>query len=191
MLASLSRAIEARDPYTRGHSVRVTALAESVARWLGWNEPQLETLRIGGALHDVGKLSIPSRVLYKPGPLTPGELVEMREHPAAGARLIEPIASARCALPYVLHHHERWDGAGYPHGLVGPKIPIEARVLAVADAYDAMTSHRPYRRAFGEERALGEIDRCAGSQFDPDVARAFLEVWGTASPAAVLRASAG
>jgi HD-GYP domain-containing protein (c-di-GMP phosphodiesterase class II) len=191
MLATLSRAIEARDPYTRGHSVRVTALAESVARCLGWSDAQLETLRIGGALHDVGKLSVPSRVLHKPGPLTPRELLEIREHPAAGARLIGPIDSARGALPYVLHHHERWDGTGYPHGLAGLKIPIEARVLAVADAFDAMTSHRPYRRALAEERALHEVDRCAGSQFDPDAARAFLEVWGTASPAASLRASAG
>jgi HD-GYP domain-containing protein (c-di-GMP phosphodiesterase class II) len=177
MLAELSEAIESRDPYTRGHSARVTALAEAVARRLGWDDEQLRSLHMGGTLHDVGKLSVPGRILRKPGPLTPEELAEIRAHPEAGARLIEPIESAHCALPYVLHHHERWDGRGYPHRLAGPAIPLEARVLAVADAFDAMTSHRPYRRALGDDEALAEIDRCAGTQFDPEVVRAFLEVW--------------
>jgi HD-GYP domain-containing protein (c-di-GMP phosphodiesterase class II) len=179
MLAELSEAIEARDPCTRGHSARVTALADAVARWLGWSDEQLRTLSIGGPLHDIGKLSVAGRILHKPGPLTPEELAEIRTHPEAGARLIEPIESAQCALPYVLHHHERWDGLGYPHGLAGGGIPIEARVLAVADAFDAMTSHRPYRRALTDDEALTEVDRCAGTQFDTEVARAFLEVWGS------------
>jgi len=177
MLTSLTSAIEARDPYTRGHSLRVTTLAEAVARWLGWTESRLETLRIGGALHDVGKLTVPARILSKPGPLTLEELATIRTHPAAGARLIEPIHSARPALPYVLHHHERWDGGGYPHGLGGLAIPVEARVLAVADAFDAMTSGRPYRRAMSELDALREVERCAGCQFDPEIAHAFLTVW--------------
>ena len=180
MVAALSLAIEARDPYTRGHSARVTALAEAVARWFGWSDDQLETLKIGGPLHDIGKLAVPGRVIRKPGPLTPTELVEIRAHPEAGARLIAPIGSALCAMPYVLHHHERWDGTGYPHRLAGAEIPIEARLLAVADAFDAMTSQRPYRCALDDDRALSEIDRCAGTQFDPAVARAFLEVWGSA-----------
>ncbi len=178
MLAALSEAIESRDPYTRGHSARVTALADAVARWLGWTEDALEGLRLGGALHDVGKLTVPGSILRKPGPLVASELVRIRAHPEAGARLIEPIDSARPALPYVLYHHERWDGGGYPTGRCGREIAIEARVLAVADAFDAMTSDRPYRRALPEERALAEIYRCAGSQFDPEVARAFIEVWG-------------
>jgi putative nucleotidyltransferase with HDIG domain len=177
MLTSLSAAIEARDPYTRGHSLRVTALAEGVARWLGWTESRIETLRIGGALHDIGKLTVPASILSKPGPLTPDELDTIRTHPAAGARLIEPIHSVRPALPYVLHHHERWDGGGYPHGLHGSAIPVEARVLSVADAFDAMTSGRPYRDALSEPDALLEVERCAGSQFDPELARAFLTVW--------------
>jgi HD-GYP domain-containing protein (c-di-GMP phosphodiesterase class II) len=177
MLAELSEAIESRDPYTRGHSARVTALAEAIARRLGWSEEQLRCLHLGGPLHDVGKLSVPGRILCKPGPLTSEELAEIRTHPETGARLIEPIEPARGALPYVLHHHERWDGSGYPHGLAGPAIPIEARVLAVADAFDAMTSNRPYRRALDDEEALAEIARCAGTQFDPEVARAFLELW--------------
>ncbi len=177
MLRSLSSAIEARDPYTRGHSLRVTALAEAVARWLGWTESPLETLRIGGALHDVGKLTVPARILSKPGPLTVDELDAIRTHPAAGARLIEPIRSVRRALPYVLHHHERWDGHGYPHGLRGTAIPVEARVLSVADAFDAMTSGRPYRQALSSQDALRELDRCAGCQFDPELTHAFLTVW--------------
>ncbi len=177
MLTSLSAAIEARDPYTRGHSLRVTTLAEGVARWLGWTESRLETLRVGGALHDVGKLTVPARILSKPGPLTPDELDAIRTHPVAGARLIEPIESVRSALPYVLHHHERWDGHGYPHRLGGVTIPVEARVLAVADAFDAMTSGRPYRQAMSEREALHEVERCAGWQFDPEIAHAFLTVW--------------
>jgi HD-GYP domain-containing protein (c-di-GMP phosphodiesterase class II) len=179
MLAELSEAIESRDPYMRGHSARVTALADALARWLGWDDEQLRLLQIGGPLHDIGKLAVPGSILRKPGALTPEELVEIRAHPEAGARLIEPIDPARGALPYVLHHHERWDGRGYPHGLVGRAIPVEARLLAVADAFDAMTSNRPYRRALGHEQALTEIDRFAGTQFDPELARAFLEVWGS------------
>jgi HD-GYP domain-containing protein (c-di-GMP phosphodiesterase class II) len=178
MLAEISKAIESRDPYARGHSARVTALADAVARWLGWSHDELRGLQIGGPLHDIGKLSVPGRILSKPGPLTAAERREIRKHPEAGARLIEPIESVHAAIPYVLHHHEQWDGSGYPHGLVGNEIPIEARVLAVADAFDAMTSHRPYRLPLDDERALGEIDRCAGAQFDPDVARAFVDVWG-------------
>jgi putative nucleotidyltransferase with HDIG domain len=177
MLTSLTSAIEARDPYTRGHSLRVTTLAEAVARWLGWKESRLEALRIGGALHDVGKLTVPARILSKPGPLTLEEIDTIRTHPVAGARLIEPIHSVRAALPYVLHHHERWDGAGYPHGLGGVAIPVEARVLAVADAFDAMTSGRPYRQAMSELDALREVERCSGCQFDPEIAHAFLTVW--------------
>jgi HD-GYP domain-containing protein (c-di-GMP phosphodiesterase class II) len=181
MLAELSRAIESRDPYTRGHSARVTALAEAVARSIGWSDAQLRALGVGGPLHDIGKLSVSAAILRKPGPLTLEEREEIKVHPVAGARLIEPIESARCALPYVLYHHERWDGAGYPHSLAGEAIPIEARVLAVADAFDAMTSRRPYRQALRDEQALAEVDRCSGTQFDPEVARAFLQVWGTGS----------
>lgn len=177
MLTSLSSAIEARDPHTSGHSFRVTTLAEGVARWLGWSESRLEALRIGGALHDVGKLIVPARILSKPGPLTPEELDTIRTHPAAGARLIEPIRTVRPALPYVLHHHERWDGNGYPFGLRGAAIPVEARVLAVADAFDAMTSGRPYRQAMSEHDALLELERCAGCQFDPELVHVFLTVW--------------
>lgn len=177
MLTALSSAIEARDPDTRGHSLRVTTLAEGVARRLAWTESRLETLRIGGVLHDIGKLTVSASILSKPGPLAVDELATIRTHPAAGARLIEPIDSVRPALPYLLHHHERWDGDGYLHGLCGTAIPVEARRLAVADAFDAMTSHRPYRQALSEPDALVEVERCAESQFDPKLTRAFLTVW--------------
>lgn len=113
--------------------------------------------------------------------MTAEEVAQVRIHPRAGARLVDPIDAARDALPYVLHHHERWDGRGYPDRLAGDAIPVEARVLAVADAYDAMTSDRPYRRALPEAQALDEVDRCAGTQFDPEIARTFLTVWGQAT----------
>jgi putative nucleotidyltransferase with HDIG domain len=176
MLAEVSRALETRDRM-RGHGERVAALAEAVACRLGWNVAQVETLRRAAPLHDIGKVAVRREVLTKRAPLTPDERIEIQRHPRAGAALVEPIRSARCALPYVLHHHERWDGGGYPEGIHGRQIPIEARVLAVADAFDAMTSTRPYRRAFTTERALAEVERCAGTQFDPDVARAFLDIW--------------
>jgi HD-GYP domain-containing protein (c-di-GMP phosphodiesterase class II) len=176
MLAEISRALEVRDRI-RGHGARVTALAEAIAVKLGWSDEELETLRLAGPIHDVGKVSVPARILTKRAPLTRNERREIERHPAAGAALVEPIPAVRDALPVVLHHHERWDGGGYPVGLSGDAIPIEARVLAVADAFDAMTSGRPYRRAYSVERALSEIHGCAGTQFDPDVAEAFLAVW--------------
>jgi HD-GYP domain-containing protein (c-di-GMP phosphodiesterase class II) len=179
LLASFSAALEARDPYLRGHSARVTAIAEGLARRLGWRGERLDGLRLGGTLHDVGKIAVTATVLCKPGPLTEEELAEIRTHPLAGARLIKAVADFRPALPYVLHHHERWDGAGYPYGLAGEEIPIEARLLGVADAFDAMTSMRSYRPALSVERALAELQRCSGSQFDPEFAETFVEGWRT------------
>jgi putative nucleotidyltransferase with HDIG domain len=180
MLRVLTGAIEARDPYTRGHSSRVTALAEVVARRLGWSEEKLASLRIGGPLHDIGKLGVSDEVLRKEGRLDDGELAQIREHPKIGARMLLRMAALREAIPYVLYHHERWDGHGYPSGKAGEEIPIEARVLAVADAFDAMTSDRPYRRALSRTEALAEVERCAGTQFDPEIARVFLELFAGA-----------
>src|SRR6188508_243928 len=180
MLSVLTRAIEARDPYTLGHSARVTTLAEEVARRLGWSAEQLASLRIGGPLHDIGKLAVSDQVLSKEGSLDPEELAQIREHPKTGARILLRMAALRAAIPYVLYHHERWDGSGYPSGKAGEEIPVEARVLAVADAFDAMTSDRPYRRALTRGQALTEIERCAGSQFDPEIAHVFLELFAEA-----------
>ena len=176
MLGAISRALEERDQ-TQGHGARVAALAEPVARALGWDAERIAALRFGAPLHDIGKVALRREVLHKPGPLTAGERAEIRSHPTAGAALVLPLRSARHALPYVLFHHERWDGGGYPCGLRGRSIPLEARILAVADAFDAMISPRPYRRALSVARALREVGDCAGTQFDPMVADAFLEVW--------------
>lgn len=184
MLVALSKLIEARDPFMRGHGARVAALANPVARKLGWDAAELETLAIGAALHDVGKLRVPRRILAKTDALDRSEVAQIRTHPTHGAAVVAAVPAARAALPYVLHHHERWDGRGYPHGLRGAEIPAEARLLAIADAFDAMTSVRAYRAALTGARALSEIHRCAGSQFDPEVARAFVEVWRTVSRAA-------
>jgi len=186
-LASLSAAIEARDPYLRGHSSRVTAYAEALARRIGWAGQKIEELKLGGSLHDVGKMSVAEHILRKPGPLTDAEATALRRHPAEGVRLIAGIERFRPALPYVLFHHERWDGAGYPTGRRGREIPVEARILAVADAFDAMTSDRPYRPALSHDEALAEVERCAGTQFDPQIARIFLELFGEAEE---LRAAA-
>jgi HD-GYP domain-containing protein (c-di-GMP phosphodiesterase class II) len=176
MLAAISRALEERDQ-TQGHGARVAALAEPVARRLGWDADRIAALRFGAPLHDVGKVAIRRGVLRKPGPLTADELAEIRTHPAAGASLVLPLRSAWHALPYVLFHHERWDGGGYPSGIHGRSIPLEGRLLAVADAFDAMTSMRPYRRALPIDRALAEVGVCGGTQFDPLVAETFVEVW--------------
>ena len=177
VLTALSQAIEARDPYTQGHSARVSVISEVIARRLGWRSSRLAALRLGGQLHDVGKLNLDGAVLHKAGPLDEREQVEVRRHPLAGARLIRPFAVLRPALPYVLFHHERWDGDGYPSGRSREQIPPGARVLAVADAFDAMTSTRPYRGALPLDQALAEVRACAGSQFDPVVVRAFLAAW--------------
>jgi HD-GYP domain-containing protein (c-di-GMP phosphodiesterase class II) len=174
MLAALCEAIDAR-PYMRGHGERVCELAEAIAFRLGWSSARLRRLRVGARLHDLGKLSVADEVWRKPGRLSEFELAEVRRHPAAGMRLLAHLPDFRFAVPLALFHHERWDGDGYPCGKAGDAIPLEARILAVADAFDAMTSPRTYRPPVPREQALAEIDRCAGSQFDPEVARLFVE----------------
>jgi HD-GYP domain-containing protein (c-di-GMP phosphodiesterase class II) len=176
MLASIARALEERD-HTIGHGDRVAALAEPVALELGWDRERVRSLRWAAPLHDVGKVKIRPQVLGKSGPLTLEEVAEIRRHPSAGARLVLPLRKFHDALPYVLFHHERWDGAGYPAGLTGRRIPIEARILAIADAFDAMISPRPYRRPLTHEHALAEVEDGAGTQFDPVAAGLFVEAW--------------
>jgi HD-GYP domain-containing protein (c-di-GMP phosphodiesterase class II) len=176
MVADLASALAARDPVTAAHSARVTFLAVRLGSWLGWSETRLEALRFGARLHDIGKITVSTQILRKRGPLDEGELAEIRTHPAAGAKLIAR-GPASGALPFVLYHHERWDGAGYPTGRSRGDIPEGARLLAVVDAFDAMTTTRPYRQALPTSRALGEIERCAGTQFDAFYAHAFLSAW--------------
>ena len=171
---ALSEAVEACDPYTRGHSARVADMAAEVGRRLECDAAQIALLRLGGALHDVGKVNVRAEVLAKPGRLDDGELAEIRAHPVEGMWLIAGVPSLQPALPYVLFHHERWDGLGYPTRRSGAAIPVEGRMLAVADAFDAMTSGRPYRGSLTPDEAAAEIERCAGTQFDPEVVGAFL-----------------
>jgi HD-GYP domain-containing protein (c-di-GMP phosphodiesterase class II) len=186
MLAVLCEAVDAR-PYMRGHGERVSELAESIAIRLGWSGERLRRLRVGARLHDLGKLAVADDVWRKPGRLTESEFAEIRRHPAAGMRILARLPDFRFAIPYVLFHHERWDGRGYPSGKSGEAIPLEARVLAVADAYDAMTSPRAYGPPLRQAQALAEINRCAGSQFDPQVAQVFLEAWAAAPKAVAAR----
>lgn len=174
-LAAFATAMDVCDPALASHAARVGSNAEAVAVRLGWDDARLEALRLGAALHDVGKVNVRPEVLAKPGLLDERELAEIRAHPVEGTWLIAGVPSLSPALPYVLFHHERWDGAGYPTRRAGAAIPLEGRVLAVADAFDAMTSARPYRRTLSTDEAAGEIARCTGTQFDPDVADAFLE----------------
>jgi len=180
-LVALSQAIEARDPHSSGHAARVGVTAEVVAARLGWDEADIDVLRIGAALHDIGKLAVPERILRKPGPLDEAELADMRRHPEEGARMVARHRSIQLVVPAVLYHHERWDGTGYPLGIEGEAIPAEARVLAVVDAFDAMTTDRSYRRALPEAAAVAELERCAGTQLDPEIVRVFAEAWRAGS----------
>jgi putative nucleotidyltransferase with HDIG domain len=176
-VSALTHAVESRDPFACGHAARVAALAETVARRLDFDGSALETLRLGAWLHDVGKLAVSERVLLKPGVLDAHELEEIRTHPVLGVRLIDWMEAWARAIPLVLHHHERWDGDGYPAGLAGAEIPLGARILATVDAYDALTSDRPYRLAVAPAAAIAELERCSGSQFDPLVVETFVDAW--------------
>ncbi len=175
-IRSLAAAIDARDPYTRGHSQGVTDLVIQLGKKMGWNGPDLDLLEFAALLHDVGKIAVPDAVLRKVEPLTPDEWSIIRMHPYHSAQIIKPVEPLERIIPWVYHHHERWDGTGYPDGLGGEDIPLASRIIAVADSYNAMTTDRPYRKALSQEEALAEIERCAGSQFDPQVAEFFLNI---------------
>ncbi len=166
-LQALTAAVDAKDPYTRGHSDRVGLLAAGMAAALGLPPADVETYRIAGLVHDVGKIGVPEAVLRKAGPLSAGEFAEVRRHPEVGFGILQDIDAMAAVRPGVLSHHERWDGHGYPHGLAGPAIPTIARVLALADTFDAMSSNRSYRPAMPRSRVLSELARSAGTQFDP------------------------
>jgi len=173
---ALVMAIEAKDSYTAGHSMRVTAIAEKIGQKLGFNQEQLEKLKKAALLHDIGKIGIPEKILNKPGKLLPEEYREIQNHPEIGLEIIKPIEQMRDIFEIIYHHHEKYDGSGYPSGLKGEEIPLEARVLAVADAYEAMTSDRAYRKALTKEEAVSEILKQKGQQFDQKVVDAFLAV---------------
>lgn len=174
---TLAKAIEKRDRYTAGHTDRVTEYAILTAKQLDWPEERLAVLELAGHLHDVGKIGVPDAVLNKPGKLTVEEFEMMKAHPEIGEQILRGIDFLEALVPCVLYHHERYDGKGYPKGLSGEAIPIEGRLLAVSDTFDAMTSSRPYRKQLDPEQAIQEIKRCSGTQFDPNIVGIFLEIW--------------
>jgi HD-GYP domain-containing protein (c-di-GMP phosphodiesterase class II) len=172
---SMVEAIHAKDEYTRGHSKRVGSYAELIARALGLSEQEVEEMRLGGRLHDVGKIGIPDSVLGKDGRLAKEEMAQVREHPTIGEQILAPLLREHVTvLAIVRWHHERFDGHGFPDGLSGSVIPLGARIVAVADAFDAMTSKRPYRPALSMAHAVRELVDEAGRQFDPECVRAFV-----------------
>ncbi|MBI5186588.1 MAG: HD-GYP domain-containing protein [Nitrospinae bacterium] len=176
-------ALEARDPYTKGHSVRVADYAALIGKKMGLKKETLEHLNIAALMHDIGKIAVPDGILRKAGKLSDEEWKEMRNHPVVSARTLETFDSLKNILPWTLYHHERFDGKGYPEGKAGMDIPLPARIIALADAFDAMTSDRAYRKALPVESALSALREGRGSQFDPRIVDGFLELLSLTPPA--------
>jgi putative nucleotidyltransferase with HDIG domain len=175
-ITALAYALEAKDIYTSGHSQRVVEVSVAIAEELGMPQDSIDKIRLAGLVHDIGKIGVKESVLNKPGKLTDEEYQHIKSHCDIGERILTPIVEDEEILKVVRHHHERYDGRGYPDGLSGEQIPLGARILAVADTYDALTSERPYREAMSAETAFAEIERGKGAQFDPIVAGAFLRI---------------
>jgi len=176
MVIAFSEALDAKDQYTAGHSRRVMEYSTDIAKRMKMSERDIELLRKSALLHDIGKIGIPDIVLHKKSKLTNEEYSVIKSHPEIGATILKSIKSFKDFVPSVYHHHERYDGKGYPHGIAAERIPLHARIIAVADSFDAMTSNRPYRKAFAIETALAEIERNRGKQFDPHIADIFLNI---------------
>jgi HD-GYP domain-containing protein (c-di-GMP phosphodiesterase class II) len=172
-VTSLANAIDAKSPWTKGHSERVMGISAEIAMELGLDDAIIERVRLGGLLHDIGKIGIIEALLEKPTRLSEDEFPPMRLHPEKGVAILAPIDQLRTVLPGILYHHERYDGMGYPKGLKGEAIPLEARIIAVADAFDAMVSDRPYKKGYTHDQALSELRKKAGSQFDPVIVEHF------------------
>jgi putative two-component system response regulator len=175
----MANVIEARDPYTAGHIERVRRLALNLAFALDWANEEIVILEFGAILHDIGKIIVPSRVLKKTGPLDEDEWKLMRQHPEAGVKMLEGVDHLKAAIPYVLCHHEWWNGSGYPMGLSGDKIPREGRLLAIVDAFDAMTTNRPYHISMMAKEAIEEIRQNRGIYFDPEIVDVFIRSYKT------------
>jgi HD-GYP domain-containing protein (c-di-GMP phosphodiesterase class II) len=174
--ASLASALDARDRYTAGHSERVSGFSCAIGKAMGMPAEAVEDLRIGALLHDIGKIGIADAVLQKPGKLSRDEFALIQAHPEIGCRILEGVHGFQAYLPIVGLHHENWDGSGYPRGLNGTDVPLGARIVHVADAFDAMTSDRPYRRGMSEPEATRALQQNAGTQFDPAIVRVFVEL---------------
>jgi putative two-component system response regulator len=175
VVTALANAVAAKDTQTEHHCQRLAYLASRLARRVGLPDHELDAVAYGALLHDVGKIGVAESILTKPGPLDAAEWTQMRAHPEIGERICQPLAAFAALGPIIRHHHERWDGLGYPDCLADEAIPIGARIVAIVDAFDAMTHERPYRRARSVEDALGEIVRCGGKQFDPALVPLFVE----------------
>jgi len=171
----LVEAIDAKDPYTRGHSDRVKRMSLAIAKQIGFSEERLEILEYGALLHDIGKIGIKDEILQKQGPLNSTEYQSIREHPLIGVKIVEGVEFFKNKSPMIRHHHEYYDGSGYPDGLAGEDIPLEARIINLPDAFDAMTSARPHRGVVPLQDVLGEIERCKGKQFDPKIVDIFIQ----------------
>ncbi len=169
ILAVIAKVLEAKDPNTRFHSEKVSMLATNIAREMGMPEDEVKRVSIAGILHDIGKLGISDAILKKPGPLDPSERETVERHPVDAAKILEPIEKLKSAVSYIKHHHEHFDGTGYPDQLAGDKIPLGARIIHVAEAFDSMVTKKSYAEALAPEQALEEIWNCSGSQFDPTV----------------------
>lgn len=175
-ITALAAAVEARDPYTSGHSQKVTEYTTAIAAKMGLSTKEIENLRMAGLLHDIGKIGIPDSVLNKPARLTAAERIMIDSHPVTSAEIVGKIEALAHLMPTIRHHHERWDGKGYPDGLKGDEIPLLARILAVGDGFEAMTAERPYRFAKSQEKAIEELKAGAATQWDPKVVEVFLKV---------------
>lgn len=175
-IKSLALAVDAKDEYTHQHVLRVQKYSVAIAKEMGFTGDELEAINTGALLHDIGKLGVPESVLLKPGKLTDEEFEQIKRHPSIGANILQPVDFPWPVIPIVRHHHEKWDGTGYPDRLKGEEIPLNARIMAVADVYDALTSNRSYREAWSHERAVELIKKDAGRHFDPLVVEAFLRV---------------
>jgi putative nucleotidyltransferase with HDIG domain len=173
-IRSLAAAVDAKDPYTRGHAERVAALSVEIGRELGLSDDALKALEYGGILHDIGKIGIPDSILAKRGSLTPAEMALVRDHPAIGAEIVAGVEFLRDAVPAIRSHHERFDGAGYPQGLAGDAIPLVARIVNIADTWDACTSRRPYQEAIPSDVVVAILEGLRGAQTDPAVHDALL-----------------
>lgn len=176
VLQALAIIAESRNPYSRGHSKRVAFIAREIAEELGCPDEVKLEIEMAARIHDIGKIGLKDEILFKPGPLTPAEWAEMMQHPSRGAEMIRPISFLKGLVPIIESHHEHFDGTGYPRGLKGEEIPLGARILAVADAYDTLNSERSYRSYFGHEQAIKMLKDSAGVQWDSNVVAAFLRV---------------